>query len=1188
MHQFSYRRRLTPLITTRFLSSFNDAVFKICVVLSVCGINWDYFKDSAFILMMAGAMIFPYFILPIFSGFLADHMQKRYVMMITRLIEIILMLTGTLALSYFDVWGIIPLLIILFLISCNSAIFSPAFDANLPELFPETELSRATGSLTSIKFFAILIAIAIAPVVWTTANGDAWFYGAFFVCIGIINFFATARIVPQITPIQAKKELSYKFKETLPRVFNEYKNSSGLLLTALGDAFFISIAVSMLPLLVLFGKYTLDLTSAADISILQLAPVFGLCIGVFLAGRFSGKKIELGLIPLGALGMALFLPLGVYLPGRISHIAVTIPDTFINNVIHLSFNVYPYAILFLVLTGLSGGLFLIPLRAFLQQRSTPELRGAVIATKNALAFLFGAVGTSFTVLLALGGCQAVEEIPKILRDIGAIMPDYSPQSLLVLLGATTLVLTIFSMWLLPNFMLRFIILALGNSLYKTRIIGAENIPERGPALLISNHVSVIDSVLISACTSRQIRFLLHEDYYTIPWLRFIARLTGFFKVPSSEKSKSMKLMFDEVQEFIRNGGIVCVFPEGKISRNGLMSRFKKGYKKMLPEDIDIPIIPVNISYVWGSVFSHFFGKIKLRLPRQMPYYSAVSFGKPMPSKTSSFEIRQKICELSAEAGMHPHPSEKTLHMALAQVAKRHPFRTLMLDFNGKSYTAFQAHMTAVALSFKIRKLVATDCKCVGILLPNGTEEALSILGILMADKIAAPLNYSVSQETFDISLDKADISCIITSRVFLEKVRFEKSDKMIFIEDILTPIPVWQKFAITLGVFTLPCSEFMNIVSPLTYNNLSQTAAILFSSGSTGIPKGIMLSHHNFSSDVRAIANAYLINQKDVVLGNLPLFHSFGINVCLWMPILEGFKVVYVPSPLDANNVCDAIAKNKVSLLFSTPSFLQKYMQRAKEGQFDSVRVTGTGAEKLRKDISERYHSLTQDREIVELYGCTELAPVVTINVPEDTQVVGKERGKFDSIGMPLENMCIRILDPLTFEPVDHDEEGLLFVKGPIVMQGYIKDHELTQKAIRNGYYNTGDIAKMDEAGYINICGRLSRFSKIAGEMVPHEMVEAIINEMCACDMRVVAVGGMPDPTKGEVLLVLYTDDMPLTPEEIVDQLRERSISNLWIPKVANFQKVESLPLLGSGKLDLSMLRVVAEKLAAERAQTKA
>jgi len=1172
----SISRRTAPLALTGFFNSFSDSGFKVWAVLAVLGSSFDYFRDSAFLLSIAAVCILPPLLLPVWSGFIADRLPKRYVVIAVKLLELPLLGFGAYTMSGLNsandgYWILTAIL----LYSILGAFFTPAFEGLQPETFSEPELSKACGRITSASTLGLLTGAAIMPCAFHFQACQHVILAA--VIGGIVS---AVSICPVISPVQLRRELAYRCGSTLRLGYCALRVHQGVLAAALGDVCFIALGVATIPLLVLFGRYSLGMNDSANIALLQLAPGTGLLIGCFCAGVFSSNKIELGLVPLGALGMAVSLPLMVFFPGEGSRIVIDMPGGFSANIF-----VHTGAWFWATFAGFSGGVLIIPLRTFVLQRLSPNLRGAALALKNAAAFAICSVAMLLAVSCALGG-GGVEGLPPLLHNITSVMPRIPFQVLLIGFGLTVFLLTIFTMWQLPNFMLRFIILALGHSLYRLRISGAENIPERGPALLLCNHVSAVDSVLVSACTSRQIRFLLYEDYFSVPLLGAVARMTGFFKVPSAGKAKSMGLLLENIRQHLERGGLVCVFPEGRLTRNGLVGEFKTGYEKMLPENMNIPIIPVNISFAWGSVFSNFFSRPGMRRRISFPFFSAVTFGKPVPRGTSAFEIRQKIIELGAEAAESVLPGEVTLHHAIVKLGKRHFLRKMFSDHGGRELSAFALARDAALLSRFIRKRVSSDRRYVGTLLPNSTYAAKAILGILMADKTPVPLNYSTSQAVFDCSVEKAGITLIITSRSFLEKIRISPGEKAVCIEDVEENFSFLAKTIMRIGLFLLPTGEFMNMISPLSAFDLKRDAALLFSSGSTGNPKGIRLSHHNLNTNARSVASGLAVDSSDLIVGNLPLFHSFGLNVCFWMPVLYGVPVVYIANPLDSQAVRAIISERSATMLFSTPSFLQKYMHRCDGKEFDSLRLIATGAEKLRADIAEKVRTLTAGRlEAVECYGCTELSPVVSINLAQDVADLGKKAGSCDSIGLPLENISVRILDPLQFTPVEPGEEGILCVKGSLVMRGYLNDEVQMREVMTGEYYKTGDIAKMDKTGYLHICGRLSRFSKIAGEMVPHEMVERIINEMCKCENRVVAVGGIPDPSKGEALLVLYTDEMPFTPEQIVDQLRERSISNLWIPKARNFHRVDQLPLLGSGKMDLSLLRRIAEEIAAKESE---
>lgn len=1186
--QTNFMRRISPLCTTQFLGVFNDNAFKMLATLAVVGGSGNYFKDSVFLMLLTFAYVIPFLALTSPAGALADHMPKRYIIMLSKVLEFFIMLGGAFVLAKTESWGVWPVLGVMFLMTGQSAFFSPAFNGILPETFPEKELSRANGDVGIMTFLGAILGMGSAPFMRMALEGNLFHCGLLLCGISFVGLLVSASIVPVISAVQRKKELAYRSWEGLKMGVRELAGNHGLLLAALGDGFFLGIGVAIQTLLILYAKYTLDDGGGdTEIGLLQLAPALGMGIGCYLAGRLSGRKVELGLVPFGAAGVALSLPIAAYFPGAVTQVSLSIPHLFVSGTFDLQLHMHITAMFWLAMAGLCGGLFIVPLRAYFQQRVRPEVRGAALACNNAICFTMVLAASLLVFCFALGTAKADPDIPEIFRNLADSMPYFSPQTLLVAIGAVTFLVTLFTMWLLPDFTLRFLIITLGHTLYKLRITGAENIPERGPAMLLSNHVSFIDGILISACTSRRVRFLMHEDYYAVPILSPVARLTGFVKVPSAGKHKSMSQMFDNVKDLLRSGKIVCVFPEGKLTRNGTIGFFKGGYEKMIPADMDIPVIPVHIGDIWGSMFSYYSGRIRLRLPRKLPYYATVTFGKPLPKKFTPFEARQAIAELGAEAAVHPRHQEHVLHYQVAKNAKRMPFKTVMRDADGKSYNCFTTFLSALLLSREIRRLTSSDCKYVGILLPNSTAAALSILGSLYADKVPCPLNFTTSQKVFELSVKKARITHVITSRRFLEKIKIRQTPEMVFLEDLVAGIPSWKKLLAVLGIIVIPYRELMNLISPLTLNDVNATGALLFSSGSTGIPKGVMLSHHNINSDVYSIADTVKPDRRsDGILGNLPLFHSFGLNTCFWIPMSLGCEVTYVASPLDAATVGNAIEKYCCTMLFSTPSFLQAYMRKCPKEQFRTLRLVISGAEKLREDVARRFHEIMEGkREVVEGYGCTELSPVVTINFTSDVTELGRIYGKKGSIGISLPNVCPKVVDPLSFKPVPPDTEGLLFVKGPMVMQGYLDEPEMTEKAVIDGFYNTGDIVKMDEDGYIFICGRLSRFSKIAGEMVPHEMVECIINELCGSDARVVAVGGIPDPAKGEALLVLYTEEMPMTPDEVVALLRERSISNLWIPKAGNFHKVDHLPLLGSGKLDLSILRQIADEYAASRAR---
>jgi acyl-[acyl-carrier-protein]-phospholipid O-acyltransferase/long-chain-fatty-acid--[acyl-carrier-protein] ligase len=352
---------------------------------------------------------------------------------------------------------------------------------------------------------------------------------------------------------------------------------------------------------------------------------------------------------------------------------------------------------------------------------------------------------------------------------------------------------------------------------------------------------------------------------------------------------------------------------------------------------------------------------------------------------------------------------------------------------------------------------------------------------------------------------------------------------------------------------------------------------VIFSSGSTGVPKGVMLSHFNLISNCDAVLEVFELDQQDRFLGALPFFHSFGFMATLWLPVIARCGVVYHPNPTDAKVIGELVEKYKATFLLGTPTFCGTYARKCTREQFASLRYIVVGAEKLREALRREFQEAF-GKELLEGYGCTELSPVVSINTPDVRDGAEYQRGnKVGTVGLPLPGVAARVVDPDTRQVLPPGQEGLLEIRGPNVMQGYLGQPERTAEAMHDGWYITGDIASIDEDGFIQITDRLARFSKIGGEMVPHLKLEQIVSSLTGgADC---AVTGLPDERKGERLAVLYTAP-DVTPEELWRRLSETDLPKLWLPKLGDIHQVESLPVLGTGKLDLRGVRARARELA--------
>jgi acyl-[acyl-carrier-protein]-phospholipid O-acyltransferase/long-chain-fatty-acid--[acyl-carrier-protein] ligase len=422
---------------------------------------------------------------------------------------------------------------------------------------------------------------------------------------------------------------------------------------------------------------------------------------------------------------------------------------------------------------------------------------------------------------------------------------------------------------------------------------------------------------------------------------------------------------------------------------------------------------------------------------------------------------------------------------------------------------------------------------------------------------------------------------VITSKAFLERVTVSVPGETILLEDLAHEPRRSEELIALMMTYFMPVRLLERNLGRTKKVTLDDLATIIFSSGSTGDPKGVMLTHYNIASNIQQMGQIFAFHRKDKILGILPFFHSFGFTATIMIPTALGVGVVYHPNPFDAQVIGEKIRDYRVTFLLATPTMLQAYMRRCQPEDFGSLQFVMAGAEKLPERIAQTFDDVFGIRPM-EGYGCTECAPVVTVNTHDyraaGFRQVGAKRGK---IGHPLPGLSVRIVDPETMQPLPVGQAGMLLVRGPNIMKGYLGRAKQTAEVLVDGWYITGDIAAQDEDGFLQITDRLSRFSKIAGEMVPHIKVEEKLHELADVTEQTFAVTGVPDESKGEHLIALHT-----LPEDKLQQCLEKlskaDIPNLWKPK--QFFRVETLPYLGTGKLDLRKVREVALSLSASKA----
>lgn len=525
------------------------------------------------------------------------------------------------------------------------------------------------------------------------------------------------------------------------------------------------------------------------------------------------------------------------------------------------------------------------------------------------------------------------------------------------------------------------------------------------------------------------------------------------------------------------------------------------------------------------------------------------------------------------------PQWRSLPRAFVHAARMQPDRPALADSTKTSLTYGEAILRAVVLGRALKRALGPE-PYVGLLLPPSVPTAVANLALALLGKVPVNLNYTASQALIDSSIDQCGIKTVITSGKALDKFGVKPKGTLILLEDLPKQVRALDKLVGAAVARLVPTGALGMFLPGLRNDSLDTTATVIFTSGSTGDPKGVVLSHRNVLSNVHQINQHLRLLDEEVVLGILPFFHSFGFTVTIWTVLCLGKKVVYHVSPLDARIIADLCDSHGATMLVGTPTFVRTYLKKCDASKFKTLVHLLLGAEKLKPELREE---LTRwlGVEPLEGYGCTELSPVVAVNVPHELPrpggraVAGNRAG---TVGVPLPGTEIRTVDPETETPLPRGASGIIQVKGPQVMVGYLNRPEATAKVLRDGWYSTGDIGLVDNDGFLRITDRWSRFSKVGGEMVPHEAVEEAVQKLSDSTEPCVAVTSLPDPKRGERLFVLHTDALNLTPHDVQRRLLESAMPRLWIPSADDFIRVESIPILGTGKVDLRRLRQLASE----------
>jgi acyl-[acyl-carrier-protein]-phospholipid O-acyltransferase/long-chain-fatty-acid--[acyl-carrier-protein] ligase len=1146
----SWRRSFWALIVTQFQGAFSLNVLRYLLTFIVLRMTLDVAQRNALVSLIPLLFFVPLILFSMAGGYLADRYSKRQVTVATKIVEIVAMFVVIFALSpaqqddlrhVTELWhhpsaffAHFPLaLVVLFVVAMQAAFFGPSKYGLLPELLPEKWLSWGNGVIELGTFLAIISGAMAAGWFDQVFRGREPYAGMVLLALAVLGLLTSLAIekVPAAAP---QKKFRANFVADLWQEIRRMQTDRPLWLAVIGNTYFWFLGTLFLQTVLVFGSDILHLSSSRN-ALLDAALALGIGLGSLLAGYLSGNKIEYGLIPLGAFGMTVMAAL----VGGLQHTFTT-------------------ALIALAGLGVFGGFFAVPVNALVQHRPDPDKKGGVIAAANLLSFIAGAAAAGmYFVLTRFGHLNA--------RGV-------------FLAGAVfTLAGTIYVLYLLPDWFLRLLLFFLTHSLYRIKVIGRDNVPEKGGALFVSNHMSFVDVLLLMASTDRPIRFLMYQGIYDMPIVKPFARMMRAIPISSELRPRDMIRSLRTASDAIREGEIVCIFAEGQITRIGQMLPFRRGMERII-KGMEAPIVPVSLHGVWGSIFSFERGRFLWKVPRRIPYPVTVSFGKWLPATTAVTDVRAAVQELQSDAWAADRDPRRTLDRAFVRTARRYFWRFAEADARVPKMRFAGVLVKTIFVARRLRTYWK-DQPMVGLLLPPSVGGALVNYAATLMGRVPVNLNYTANNEIIASCAQQCNLQTVITSKAFLERFpKIEIPGRTILLEEALASPGIFERL-IALLLAWVPPHDLLKILLGATKSRTDDLATVIFSSGSTGDPKGVMLTHHNIITNIRQVTQVFMLGAGDKVLGILPFFHSFGFTVGLWLPAVHGIGVVFHPNPLDATSISELVDKFRVTFLIATPTFLQAYMRRCLPEHFGSLQYVLVGAEKLPERVALAFEDSFGIRPL-EGYGCTECSPVVAVNGPEfrapGFRQVGSRRG---TIGQPLPGVTVRIVDPDTGQPLPVNTAGMLLVKGPNVMKGYLGRPEKTAEVLRDGWYTTGDIASMEEDGFLTITDRLSRFSKIGGEMVPHIKIEEKLHELAGIADQVFTVTAVPDEKKGERLIVLHVlPEDKLAP--VLDKLAESDLPALWKPRKDQFFHVDTLPYLGSGKLDLRTLKNQAAELA--------
>jgi acyl-[acyl-carrier-protein]-phospholipid O-acyltransferase/long-chain-fatty-acid--[acyl-carrier-protein] ligase len=1108
--------RFAPLFVTQFLGAFHDNLFKnALVVLMLFGTAAQAGPDAKILTTVAaGLFILPFLLFSGLGGQLADKFPKERIIRVIKLAEIAIAALGSMSLLSES----IPLsLMTLFALGTHSAFFGPSKYSILPQHLDKGELIGGNALLNTGTFLSILAGTIAGTSLIMLEHGEAIISAMLFACA--IAGYISSRFIPSAPPKARDMKIRLNPLTEIPDIMRyALTRPRGVVLSILGIGWFYFMGGMFMAQLPNFVHETLGADERILTVLLVLFSV-GIAAGGLLNNRLLKGRIEAVYVPLAILGMTAFsIDLYFASGGTPGGLPVRVA-------------------LDITLLAICSGLFVVPLNAIVQDRTPEDHRARVMAGSAIVDSLFIVISSLLSVALITAGFEIGE--------------------LFLVFAIANAVVAVYICKLLPDYLFKSFLQGLFKLLYNVEVRGLENFEKAGKrAVIVGNHVSLLDPPLLAAFLPGRPMFAVNSFVANWVWVKPFLKLVDAFPLDPTNPF-SLKGLIRKVEEDRH----VVIFPEGRLTETGALMKVYDG-PGMIADKADAMILPVRLDGVQHTPFARLKGKVPLKSFPKITITilepRTFKIDEALRGRARRTAAGRQLYDLMEEMMFLTGDREQTLYQALLKARYVNGDDAVIAeDIEMKPLKFKKLVQGSLVLGRRIAAFTQKG-ENVGLMLPNSLGAVVTFFALQAYGRVPAMLNFSTGARPMISACKTAQVKTVLTSRRFVELGRLtdavdqiSQHAKVVYLEDIKERISLADKiFGFFSHAESVHKKQNIDPASP---------AVVLFTSGSEGEPKGVVLSHINLMTNIVQLSSRADFNRQDIVFNCLPMFHSFGLTGGTLLPVLSGVKTFVYLSPLHYRIVPEMVYSANATIMFGTDTFLQGYARMANPYDFYRMRYIFAGAEKV-KDETRRLYMEKFGVQVLEGYGATETSPVIAVN--------SAMHQKTGTVGRLLPGLEYRLEDVPGVT-----EGGRLYVHGPNVMLGYYKaDNPGILQPPENGWHDTGDIVSIDEEGYVRILGRAKRFAKIAGEMVSLAQVEAMADIVWPGVQH--AVISLPDPRKGEQL-VLVTTQNGASRDALSSYASKNGITGLAVPAV--ILHTDKMPVLGTGKTDYPSVKVLAE-----------